>query len=173
VYFLQTARLGFRPWTLADLPLAIGLWGDQAVTHLIGGPFSLEQIQERLRHEITQQYDDQVQYWPIFLRVSGEHVGCCGLRPYPSEEGCYELGFHLRSAYWGQGFAVEAGRAVIGYAFDQLAAIGLFAGHHPDNTASRRVLGKLGFHYTHDELYLPTGLMHPSYRLSREEFVAR
>jgi hypothetical protein len=36
-----------------------------------------------------------------------------------------------------------------------------------DDTASRALLGKLGFRYTHDELYAPTGLLHPSYRLDR------
>jgi hypothetical protein len=41
----------------------------------------------------------------------------------------------------------------------------LFAGHNPANQASRELLARLGFRYTHDELYPPTGLMHPSYRL--------
>ena len=67
------------------------------------------------------------------------------------------------------GLAVEAARAVIEYALTTLGAAGLFAGHHPANEASRRVLIKLGFHYTHDEFYPPTGLNHPSYRLAAEE----
>ncbi len=153
----------------ADLDLALGLWGDAEVTRLIGGPFSLEQVQQRLAQEIANQAAHAIQYWPIFLLTSDEHVGCCGLRSCPSEPRVYELGFHLRKMYWGQGLAVEAARAVIEYAFTTLDAAGLFAGHHPANEASRRVLIKLGFRYTHDELYPPTGLRHPSYRLTREE----
>ena len=42
----------------------------------------------------------------------------------------------------------------------------LFAGHNPDNDASRQLLQQLGFQYTHDEPYAPTGRMHPSYVLS-------
>ncbi len=171
MYFLRTQRLGFRPWTEADLELAVGLWGDADVTHLIGGPFSADQIRERLAREIANWHTYQVQYWPIFLLASGEHAGCCGLRPYQVERRLYEIGFHLRRACWGQGLAVEAARAVMEHAFNRLEAAELFAGHHPDNAASRRVLGKLGFQYTHDEFYAPTGLMHPSYRLTREEFV--
>ena len=57
------------------------------------------------------------------------------------------------------------------YAFDRLVATELSAGHHPANVASRSVLEKLGFRYTHDQLYPPTGLQHPTYRLTREEFV--
>jgi RimJ/RimL family protein N-acetyltransferase len=43
----------------------------------------------------------------------------------------------------------------------------VFAGHNPANTASRGLLARLGFRYTHDELYAPTGLRHPSYLLER------
>jgi RimJ/RimL family protein N-acetyltransferase len=56
------------------------------------------------------------------------------------------------------------------YAFHTLGVKALFAGHNPGNTASRRVLEKLGFRYTHDEYYPPTGLKHPSYILTAEEF---
>ncbi len=165
-YFLRTQRLGFRIWTEADLDLAFGLWGDAEVTRLIGGPFSIERIRQRLAQEIANQATYALQYWPIFLLTNDEHVGCCGLRPYPSESRVCELGFHLRKIYWGQGFAVEAARIVIEYAFTTLETDSLFAGHHPANEASRRVLIKLGFRYTHDELYPPTGLWHPSYRLT-------
>ena len=170
LYFLHTRRLGFRPWTEADFDCAIGLWGDEDVTHFIGGPFSIDQIRERLAREIANLHSYRVQYWPIFLLDRGEFVGCCGLRPYRDERSVYEIGFHLRRAYWGQGLAAEAAWAVMGYAFSQLEAIALSAGHHPANLASRRVLEKLGFRYTHDELYPPTGLQHPTYRLTKEEF---
>ena len=164
-YFLHTARLGFRCWAADDLPLALALWGDPEVTRLIGGPFSSEQVKERLCEEIAAMLAHRVQYWPIFLLSGGAHVGCCGLRPYGPDDRIYELGFHLRPAYWGRGLAVEAGRAVCGFAFGVRRARSLFAGHHPENAASRAVLEKLGFRFTHTEIYAPTGLQHPSYRL--------
>ncbi|MBQ8934866.1 MAG: hypothetical protein IJ049_00465 [Oscillospiraceae bacterium] len=43
----------------------------------------------------------------------------------------------------------------------------LVAGHHPKSTALRHVLRKLGFVYTGDEYYEPTGLYHPSYKLMK------
>lgn len=42
----------------------------------------------------------------------------------------------------------------------------LFAGRNPQNTASKKKLNKLGFHYIGDEFYEPTGLYHPSYELT-------
>lgn len=171
-YFLTSPRIGFRRWAADDLDLALGLWGDKAVTQFIDarGELSLQQVAQRLHDEIALQEDSGIQYWPIFLRLTGEHLGCCGLRPYDPAKGVLELGFHLRRAYWGQGYASEAARAAMEYAFCTLGAKVLFAGHNPLNKVSRTLLNKLGFTYTHDEYYQPTGCNHPSYLLTAEEF---
>jgi ribosomal-protein-alanine N-acetyltransferase len=165
-YFLTTPRLGFRHWTPSDLPLAVSLWSDPDVTRLIGGPLSKENIAHKLDAEISSMNLYGVQYWPVFHLATEEFAGCAGLRPHQPNEKIYELGFHLLPAFWRQGLAAEAGRAVIPYAFETLHARSLFAGHHPENAASRRVLKKLGFVFTHEELYPPTGLSHPSYSLA-------
>jgi [ribosomal protein S5]-alanine N-acetyltransferase len=172
-YFLQSPRLGFGVWTHADLPLADALWGDQEVTRFSGGPFTIEQVRQRLEREITNYRQHAIQYWPIFLLETGEHVGCCGLQPRKPAANVYELGFHLRAAFWRRGLAREAAEAVIGRAFTDLGIRALFAGHHPHNEASRSVLRRLGFHYTHDEFYPPTGQIEPCYLLLREEYARR
>ena len=125
-YFLRTERLGFRTWTEADLDLGIGLWGDINVTQLIDarGQLSHDQVHDRLRQEIATAEAHGIQYWPIFRLDNDVHVGCCGLRPYDVPEHMFEIGFHLCSAHWGQGYASEAARAVIGYAFGELGARG-------------------------------------------------
>jgi [ribosomal protein S5]-alanine N-acetyltransferase len=162
-YFLKTERLGFRNWTGADLPLALGLWCDPAVTGLIGGPFSPAAVRSRLAQEISQFKEFGVQYWPVFLLEEGQHAGCAGLRPYRIEQKIYELGIHLRPPFWGKGYGEEAARGLMDYAFDQLDVSALCAGHHPENAGSRRLLQKLGFTYQGDQFYIPTGLMHPTY----------
>ena len=164
-YFLTTSRIGFRKWQPDDLPLADAVWGDNDVGAYIGGPFSSEQVWERLVREMECARDYGLQYWPIFRLNDDAHVGCCGLRPYDLQRRVYELGFHLKKQFWGQGFATEAGRAVRDWAAKNLQPVSLFAGHHPENRPSEAVLKKLGFVYTHDEPYGATGLLHPSYRL--------
>jgi ribosomal-protein-alanine N-acetyltransferase len=168
-YFLTSERLGFGLWSTSDLMLAHQLWANAEVTSLIGGPFTDEQIEQRLNREIASMSAYNVQYWPIFLLESDQFAGCAGLRPYKVDQKIYELGFHLLPEFWGRGLAQEAGRAVIAFAFERLAAEALFAGHHPANSASRRVLTKLGFQFTHEEFYPPTGLKHPSYMLTRPD----
>jgi len=171
-YFLRTDRVGFRHWRTGDLDLALGLWGDIQVTRLIDarGELSREQVQERLLAEIAGQETHGLQYWPIFLLDSHRHVGCCGLRPHDPARQIYEIGFHIRPQYWRHGYAYEAATAVMAFAFGKLGAAGLFAGHNPQNEASRLLLTKLGFRYTHDEYYPPTGLDHPSYLLTASDY---
>jgi RimJ/RimL family protein N-acetyltransferase len=168
-FFLRSGRLGFRPWSADDFELAWGLWGDPEVTRLMGGPFSEEYVRERLAREIETLRSVGVQYWPCFLLATGEHVGCCGLRPYKN---AFAFGFHLRPEHWGHGLAGEAARSVLAHAFSTLAASTLFAGHHPRNDPSRRLLGKLGFKFSFEEVYPPTGLPQPWYSLTAEDFEA-
>jgi RimJ/RimL family protein N-acetyltransferase len=171
-FFLQTRRLAFRIWAKSDLELALGLWGDPQVTRFFDAreKLSPQEVQERLTREIAAQNKEGVQYWPIFLRSSRQHIGCCGLRPYQPRKKIYEIGFHIRTCHWGNGYATEAALGVMQYAFQELTVNGLFAGHNPNNTASRYLLQKLGFRYTHDEYYAPTGLQHPSYILTADEY---
>ncbi len=164
-YFLTTDRLGFRCWTDDDFGLALELWGDPEVTRFIDarGRWSDGQARERLKREIATQRAHGIQYWPIFLLVSDEHVGCCGLRPYDESRQVLEIGFHIVRRHWGHGYATEAARATIAYAFESLSAKALFAGHSPANDASRHLVQKLGFRYTHDEYHTQAWLTLPIY----------
>lgn len=171
MYYLETKRLGFSKWREDDLEFAVGLWGDFEVTKLIDarGKLSDEQVQARLSREIDNDVSFGVQYWPIFILQTGEFAGCCGLRPYDSAKGIYEMGIHIKKDFWGQKIAYEAACAVIQYAFSKLDVKSLFAGHNPQNSASKNLLEKLGFRYTHDEFYPATGLNHPSYLLNAKD----
>jgi [ribosomal protein S5]-alanine N-acetyltransferase len=170
-FFLRSERLGFRYWEQEDLPLAQCLWGDPEVARFIHarGVFAREEVAARLEREMNTQRRHGIQYWPVFLLSSQAFVGCCGLRPYQACPGTLELGVHLRPEFWHQGLAREAALSVMAHAFGTLKADALFAGHNPGNLASRGLLERLGFVYTHDEFYPPTGLQHPSYLLRRPE----
>jgi RimJ/RimL family protein N-acetyltransferase len=168
MYFLTSERVGFRHWRKDDIELAIALWGDPEVTRFIDArtPLQIEQIRGKLADELARQERFGFQYWPIFLRSNAEYVGCCGLREKQADDGIMEFGVHLRRCHWGKGLASEAARTVIEHAFQCCGARQLFAGHHPQNQASGRMLRKLGFRLIGHEFYPPTGLNHPSYLLS-------
>lgn len=170
-YFMKTERIGFSYWTDSDLEVASQLWGEKDVTRYIcaTGEFTQQDIMDRLNIEVNNEKKYQVQYWPIFDLMTGELIGCCGLRPFKSEQHSYEMGFHLRRIYWGRGYAFEAAKTVIQYAFSELRAVKLYAGHHPQNINSRKLLARLGFQYIGDNFYETTGIYHPSYELTSLE----
>ncbi|MDF8333555.1 GNAT family N-acetyltransferase [Novosphingobium cyanobacteriorum] len=73
----------------------------------------------------------------------GRVIGKAGLYRFP------DIGYLFDPAVWGQGFAQEALRAVIGRAFTVHALPRIQADVDPRNAASIRLLGRLGFHETH------------------------
>jgi ribosomal-protein-alanine N-acetyltransferase len=169
----RTERLVARSWQIEDLPLAMELWGDSAVTALIDsrGQLTGEQVEGKLRAEIEGERSNGVQYWALFNHSSGDFVGCGGLRPwvYTPGEPSLELGFHITRRCWGKGFASEAALGVLNYGWTKLLLSKVYAGHHPHNHASQRILAKLGFNFLENVFYEPTGLMHPSYVRKRSE----
>jgi RimJ/RimL family protein N-acetyltransferase len=79
----------------------------------------------------------------LMLRTDGapKLIGSCGLG---ERDGEAELGYWIARLYWGQGYAAEAAKAVVGIA-KALGHAKLVAGHFTDNPASGRVLRKVGF----------------------------
>lgn len=168
----------FRTWSDADLPHARQLWGSaEVMRYLHRAPYSDAEVQQRLDREAENLRTLGFQYWPLFVAATGAFAGCAGLKPCPFEGSArapeLELGFHLLPSMWGRGLATEAGAAVAGWAFETLGVRRVYAGHHPDNGASGGVLRKLGFVFTRDVFFEPTGLMHPLYVLSAEAFAGR
>ena len=75
----------------------------------------------------------------FLIEFEGRIIGDVGAGRLP------DFGFIIHPDYWGRGFATEASAAFIAYAFSETAATELCADVDPRNTASLKVLGKLGF----------------------------
>lgn len=171
-FFLNTTRLKFSIWGDQDITSALELWGNPETTKFIiaDGKMSEHQIKERLNKEIATYEKNGIQYWPVYLKETNDFIGCCGLRPYDPENIILEMGIHLNDKFWRKGYAYEACSAIIDYAFKNFKVNGIFAGHNPKNVASSKLLTKLGFKYMKDEFYPPTGLYHPSYMITKEDY---
>ncbi len=72
-------------------------------------------------------------------------IGACGIS---NQDGMPDVGYWLGVKYWGRGFATEAVRALIDFAFTELGHDVLQAGARVTNPASRRILEKCGFQWT-------------------------
>lgn len=81
--------------------------------------------------------------WAVEERSSGEMVGRVGCW-HPEEWPGFEVGWILRRNFWGRGFATEAARASLDYAFDELGRSHAISLIHPDNRASILMAERLG-----------------------------
>ena len=81
--------------------------------------------------------------WQISLR-DGTPIGDFCFKGAPID-GEVELGYGLLAPFWGQGYATEAVRAAVDWAFQQQETWFVSAQTEPHNAASRRVLQKAGF----------------------------
>jgi RimJ/RimL family protein N-acetyltransferase len=151
----SSARLTFRSWTDQDNALAEALWCDPEVTYFFGGPMTREQTRDRLHTEYESESRLGIQYWPMFLRGTGEFAGCAGLRPWSMDANTIEVGVNLMRSAWGLRLGEEALRAVLAYGFDSLDLPRIVAGHGREHDNSRKLLERVGFEYTHDILWGP------------------
>ena len=89
--------------------------------------------------------------WLLRERIDHSLVGFAGIWPFREAQE-FELLFGVDERMWGRGYAAEAGRAVIDYAFDMLRMPLVRASTDVANVASLRVLEKLGFTRTRRDM---------------------
>ena len=150
-----SARLTFRSWTHEDTALAEALWCDPEVTRFFGAAMSREQVRDRLHAERERNSRLGLQYWPMFLRETGEFAGCAGLRPWSMDPETIEVGVNLMRSAWGSRLGEEALLAVLTHGFNTLSLPVIVAGHGIEHDNSRRLLERVGFRYTHNILWGP------------------
>ncbi|GGW38372.1 GNAT family acetyltransferase [Streptomyces lucensis JCM 4490] len=147
--YLQTERLTLRRFTSDDADLLIELDSDAAVMRYLSGgePTAPEIVRERHLPNIIAGYEKWGGDLGLFAaheRDGGAFIGWFCLRPEPQgplDEA--ELGYRLRQAAWGKGYATEASRALLGKAFDGLGLRMVWAETMTMNQGSRNVMEKL------------------------------
>jgi len=81
--------------------------------------------------------------WVVEHRETGAFVGVAGFSEPDGWPGC-ELSWKLARLWWGHGYASEAARAALGFAFDVLQRDRVISLIHPENHASIRIAERIG-----------------------------
>jgi RimJ/RimL family protein N-acetyltransferase len=143
---LTTERLRLRPATLDDLDAWLAISRD-AETAWWGEPSStLEDARASLERQIANQEHYGFSLWPVELKLAGTVIGAAGLQHLADGEEI-EVGYRFLREHWGRGYATEAARAAIRFAFDEIGLDRLVAVTLPTNRASRRVMEKCGLSF--------------------------
>jgi RimJ/RimL family protein N-acetyltransferase len=145
---LETPRLVLRRFTdaAADLDAYCGLYADPEVARHVGGVQSRETGEQTFRQRVLDYYAQHpgLGIWATFERDGGAFVGLHLLNHIRGEPHI-QVGYTLRRAMWGRGYATEMAREVMRYGFDTLGLAQVNAITNLDNLASQQVLHKLGF----------------------------
>ena len=148
---IETKRLLIRPWDdfdadelfeLAQEP-EIGYWcGWEPHKHIRDTFFVLHNFLE-----IEETY-------AICLKDNNIIIGSIGLHfknntDLTDKDDEAELGYWIGKPYWNNGYATEAGKAIIKHAFKDLKLSRVWCGYYEGNEQSKRVQEKLGFKFHH------------------------
>ncbi|WP_264776236.1 GNAT family N-acetyltransferase [Deinococcus aetherius] len=167
---LSTPRLTVTAWEDADLGDFYRLHADPlTMRFFVGGPYTRERARERLGDFLREQAGRGWTKWRV-QDHEGRTVGRGGFGL--TDEGTHrELGYLLAPECWGRGLATELAHALVEWHFahpDPGLSPDLIAFAHVENTASRRVLEKLGFVQTGEREW--RGLPHAFSRLAAREW---
>lgn len=169
---LRTPRLLLRPVEYADGDFLEAhwnhpqvrrhLWDDEAVAR--------ETVEGVTRH--SDEHFSTLGYglWVLCIPDEPSPVGVCGLRPVEGTQ-LVEVLYSLEPAHWGRGLATEAAGAVLAHGFSTLGLDRIVGGADEPNTASLRVLLRLGMRFS--ERLSVAGRLVPYYAVTRADFTAR
>ncbi|MER7719726.1 GNAT family protein [Streptomyces flaveolus] len=144
---LHTARLRLRPFEDTD---ANDLFALQSRAHILrywdSPPWTERTRAEKFITACRRMEQEGTGARLAVDRVSdGAFIGWCTLNSWNPDFRSASLGYCYDDAVWGQGYATEAARALLGWAFDTLDLNRVQAEADTRNVASARVLEKLGF----------------------------
>lgn len=145
---IETDRLELRPFTLDDAEDMYAYAQSPQVGPAAGWTPHAHIGESK---GIIRMFMEQDEVLAIVQKSDGRVIGSIGLHQDSKrslgKEVVLSLGYVLGEDYWGQGYATEASKAVLHYAFEERGVQLVSVYHYEGNERSRRVIEKLGFHY--------------------------
>ena len=158
-----TERLLLRPVALADIDLVIEMFSDLDVVKYNGNVVvTLDVIADEMPTWGKRGGGGCIGIWRVTGRATGEKLGDTFLLPQPIDEddtnwdlvvpnvmppGDVEVGYYFRKSAWGNGYATEACRRLLRFAFEETALDEIVATVDEAHEVSRKVLEKCGLTY--------------------------
>ena len=149
---IEPDRLNLRSITTGDALFIKALFNEPAFLENIGDR-KIRQKSDAVEYIQSKFMKSYAEYgygpFAVVLKKSSTPIGFCGffkrdIFRYP------DLGYAFLSCYWSRGYALESAYAVIGHAKKNLRMQKLIGITSIENTASIKVLEKLGFTYIND-----------------------
>jgi RimJ/RimL family protein N-acetyltransferase len=145
---IVTNRLCLRQFAKDDFEGYARIMGDHEVGKWFpkGTGYTREEAKRSLDSILRHWSKHGFGIWAITNKQKKTLLVRCGLNLI-TDTSETEVDFVLARDCWGKGYATEAAKAALTYGFDVLKLIRMIALAKPENTASRRVIEKVGMHY--------------------------
>ncbi len=165
---LETSRLILRQHNPEDFEALHDMWREPAVyRYIIGRPSTREEAWSRLLRYAGHWTLLGYGYWVVEERATGDYIGEMGFADFhrdidPPLDDRPELGWALKAAVHGKGYATEALRAITAWGDAHFVGKETAAIIAPENSASIRLAEKLGFVKKLETIYkgAPTLIFH-------------
>lgn len=144
---LETKRLQLRPPNEQDLQNIYRLGSNPAVMRFIskGKTQTMEEAKADLEKRIRLS-DDKMGYWIVERKADHQFIGWMALKKLDNTTEI-EIGYRFLEEMWGRGYATEASKRLLIYAFEELKLEQIVAIALEENRASTRVMEKLGMNF--------------------------
>ena len=147
---VETGRLALRRMATGDAAFILRLLNEPSFLHFIGdkGVRTLDDARKYIETGPVDSYRRLgFGLYLVVLQESGASIGMCGLLKRESLEDV-DVGFAFLPEFWSRGYALEAASAVVAHGRDALGLSRILAVTTSDNTASIRLLEKLGLAFS-------------------------
>jgi len=159
---IETERLYLRAFMIKDASALFKMNSNPNVLQYTGD-FPFKNI--KATEEFIQNYDHYETYnmgrWAVCGKKQGEFLGWCGLKYHP-EENYIDIGYRFFEKHWNKGYATEATKGVLSYAFNVLRVQNIYAYIDKRNSASIKVAENSGLTFQKEMLHEgnPTNIYH-------------
>ena len=147
----ETDRLFIRPYRADDYEESYALMQDKELYRFLHFDVMNADEYQGLFHWLIQSYEskgnDYKYSFAIILKETNQLIGWAGVGNLDLLENEKEIYYLIGQQHWGNGYAYEAAKEVVKYAFNSRGLNRVVAKVDPDNAASKRIIEKLGFRY--------------------------
>jgi RimJ/RimL family protein N-acetyltransferase len=170
---IETERLVLRRWEVTgDLDAYAAICGDPEVMRYIGdgSVATRDECEEQLERYETTWREHGFGLFALERRDTGELIGNTGLAIpdfLPEILPAVEIGWRLGRAHWHHGFATEAARAALAFAWDPVGLDRVVSVHAVGNDPSGNVMQKIGMHLDRETVHPKNGRAVRVYAIDR------
>jgi len=167
---LETKRLFLRPLKKTDADAIYRMRSDKDVMRYIRQPQNRAETENWIRLVSSRWETEKIGFCGVFETTSEKFLGWCGVWRL-AETNELEVGYAIAKQFWNRGYATEAAEIFLEYAFENIKPDKITAVAEPENTASRRVMEKLGMKFVKTGEFYDRELV--QYAVTEKEFYSK